>query len=59
MEGMIGMRLTTDDRAAVQDVVALHGHLTDDGEFDRMTEVFSDDVVYDVSAPRDGSSTRM
>jgi hypothetical protein len=38
-----------DVRAAVHDLIALHGHLTDDGELDRMGEVFAPDVVYDVS----------
>lgn len=36
-------------RAAVHDLVSLHGHITDDGELERMREVFSPDVVYDVS----------
>ncbi len=38
-----------DVRAAVHDLVSLHGHITDDGELERMGEVFSPDVVYDVS----------
>jgi hypothetical protein len=41
--------LGADDRAAVGDILALHGHLTDAGELDRYDEVFTTDVVYDVS----------
>ncbi|WP_075022409.1 nuclear transport factor 2 family protein [Actinomadura madurae] len=38
-----------EDRAAIGELIALHGHLCDDGELDRLGEVFTDDVVYDVS----------
>lgn len=41
--------LPADVRAAVHDLLSLHGHITDDGELERMGEVFSPDVVYDVS----------
>uniref|UniRef100_UPI003F499E89 nuclear transport factor 2 family protein n=1 Tax=Pseudonocardia sp. CA-138482 TaxID=3240023 RepID=UPI003F499E89 len=44
------MSLSAEDRAAIHDVIALHGHLTDDGELDRYGEVFSQDIAYDVSA---------
>ncbi|MFE4621713.1 nuclear transport factor 2 family protein [Streptomyces mirabilis] len=30
--------------------VSLHGHLFDDGRLDELTELFTEDVVYDVSA---------
>jgi hypothetical protein len=43
------MALTADDRAAIREVIALHGHLVDGGELDRLGEVFTDDVVYDVT----------
>ncbi|MFC4913200.1 nuclear transport factor 2 family protein [Actinomadura gamaensis] len=43
------MALTPDDRTAITDLISLHGQLTDDGELDRMHEVFTEDVVYDVS----------
>ncbi|MEV4705126.1 nuclear transport factor 2 family protein [Actinoplanes sp. NPDC049316] len=39
-----------EDRLAVHELMSLHGHLMDDGEFERMSELFSADVVYDVSA---------
>jgi 3-phenylpropionate/cinnamic acid dioxygenase small subunit len=42
--------LSVADRLAVHELVSLHGHLMDDGEFERMDELFSPDVVYDVSA---------
>jgi hypothetical protein len=42
--------LSVEDRLAVHELVSLHGHLMDGGEFDRMDELFCADVVYDVSA---------
>ncbi|MEU8173340.1 nuclear transport factor 2 family protein [Microbispora hainanensis] len=42
------MTLTADDRAAIADLINLHGHLTDSGDFDGLREVFVPDVVYDV-----------
>lgn len=41
--------MTPDDRTAITDLISLHGHLCDDGELDRLDEVFAEDVVYDVS----------
>ncbi|WP_163513596.1 nuclear transport factor 2 family protein [Fodinicola acaciae] len=41
--------LTYEDRVAIADLVNLHGHYADAGELDRMTELFTEDVVYDVS----------
>jgi uncharacterized protein len=41
--------LTPDDRAAITELLALHGHLTDSGALDRMGEVFTDDVAYDLT----------
>ena len=49
------MALTTDDRLAIHELIALHGHLVDAGEFGRLGEVFTDDFVYDVSALGFGS----
>lgn len=43
------MDLTTEDRSAVRELLALHGHLFDDGELHRLDELFTDDVVYDVT----------
>lgn len=44
------MKLSLEDRIAIEEVVALHGHLFDEGELDRLGELFTDDVVYDTSA---------
>ncbi|HEU5023735.1 MAG TPA: nuclear transport factor 2 family protein [Spirillospora sp.] len=44
------MPLTTEDRLAITDLISLHGHYADTGELDRMTELFTEDVVYDVTA---------
>jgi len=46
--GMVSrVPLTSDDRFAIADLVALHGHLFDGGELDRLDELFTADVVYD------------
>jgi hypothetical protein len=42
--------LSLEDRLAVHELISLHGHLMDGGEFGRMDELFCADVVYDVSA---------
>lgn len=44
------MALTVEDRLAIQELIALHGHLMDSGEFDRLSELFTVDVVYDLEA---------
>ncbi|MET7469992.1 nuclear transport factor 2 family protein [Micromonospora sp. NPDC005686] len=44
------MTLSAEDKLAVHELIALHGHLMDAGEFDRMDELFAVDVVYDVTA---------
>jgi 3-phenylpropionate/cinnamic acid dioxygenase small subunit len=33
----------------VEQLISLHGHVTDDGELDRYPEIFTDDVVYDLT----------
>jgi hypothetical protein len=43
------MTLTAEDRTAITDLINRHGHLTDAGDFDRMPELFTPDVVYDVT----------
>jgi hypothetical protein len=43
------MTLALEDRLAVTELIALHGHLVDAGALDRMYEVFTEDVVYDLS----------
>jgi 3-phenylpropionate/cinnamic acid dioxygenase small subunit len=42
--------LSPQDRLAIHELIALHGHLVDAGEFDRLGELFTDDFAYDVSA---------
>jgi SnoaL-like domain len=42
------MTISTDDRVAIYELIALHGHLMDAGEFDRLGELFTDDFVYDL-----------
>jgi hypothetical protein len=42
------MPLTADDRSAIAELISLHGHLFDEGELDRLDELFTGDVVCDV-----------
>jgi 3-phenylpropionate/cinnamic acid dioxygenase small subunit len=42
------MALTIEDRIAIHELVSLHGHLMDNGDFHRLDEVFTSDIVYDV-----------
>jgi len=49
------VKLTADDRFAITETIALHGHLFDNGELDRLDELFTPDVVYDVTAVGMGS----
>jgi hypothetical protein len=44
------MPMTMDDRIAITDLINLHGHLTDGGDYDGWGALFADDVVYDVSS---------
>jgi ketosteroid isomerase-like protein len=41
------------DRQAITEVIALHGHLVDAGELERLDEVLTEDVVYDVRGVSD------
>jgi hypothetical protein len=43
------MTISLEDRLAIHELVSLHGHVVDDGEFARLGEVFTVDVVYDLS----------
>ena len=43
------MELTAEDRWAIAETIALHGHLFDNGELDRLDELFTADVVYDLT----------
>jgi 3-phenylpropionate/cinnamic acid dioxygenase small subunit len=42
--------VSPDDRAAITELLARHGHLFDDGELDRLGELFTPSVSYDVTA---------
>lgn len=44
------MALTTEDRLSIHELMSLHGHLMDNGEFHRLDELFTSDVVYDLEA---------
>jgi hypothetical protein len=37
--------LTAEDRWAIGETISLHGHLFDEGELDRLDELFTADVV--------------
>jgi 3-phenylpropionate/cinnamic acid dioxygenase small subunit len=43
------VRLADEDRWAIAETLALHGHLFDNGELDRLEELFTPDVIYDVT----------
>jgi hypothetical protein len=43
------VQLTAEDRWAIAETIALHGHLFDNGELDRLDELFAADVVYDLT----------
>lgn len=43
------MSLALEDRLAIMEIVALHGHFVDDGHLDRLGELFTADVVYDLT----------
>ncbi|MFJ2236327.1 nuclear transport factor 2 family protein [Streptomyces sp. NPDC087859] len=43
------MTLPLEDRLAITELISLHGHLVDDGQLDRFEEVFTSEVVYDLS----------
>lgn len=40
--------ITAEDWIAIHETIALHGHLVDDREWNRLGEVFADDVVFDM-----------
>ncbi|GAA5166164.1 nuclear transport factor 2 family protein [Amycolatopsis dongchuanensis] len=44
------VELRAEDRQAISETLSLHGHLFDEGHLDRLGEVFTPDVVYDMSA---------
>jgi 3-phenylpropionate/cinnamic acid dioxygenase small subunit len=40
--------ITAEDRLAIHDLIALHGHLADDRDWSRLSELFTDDAVLDL-----------
>jgi ketosteroid isomerase-like protein len=53
------MASRTEDRLALHELVALHGHLFDMGELDRLDELFTEDVVYDDVMQRTAQGWRL
>ena len=49
-EGTVAHELHAEDRQAIGEILSLHGHLFDGGHLDRLGEIFTPDVVYDMSA---------
>jgi 3-phenylpropionate/cinnamic acid dioxygenase small subunit len=41
--------LSTDDTVALQQLLARYAHLVDDGDFERLSEIFAVDVVFDAT----------
>jgi 3-phenylpropionate/cinnamic acid dioxygenase small subunit len=41
--------LSAEDRLEIHELIGLHGHLMDEGRFDRLGELFTAEVVYDVT----------
>jgi 3-phenylpropionate/cinnamic acid dioxygenase small subunit len=42
--------MNLEDRAAISDLIALHGHYVDAGQHDRLSELLAEDVTYDTTA---------
>ena len=42
--------LHAEDRWAIGEILSLHGHIFDGGHLDRLGEIFTPDVVYDMTA---------
>ena len=42
--------LSLEDRIAITELIALHGHLVDDGQLDELNRVFAEDVTHDLTA---------
>ena len=40
--------ITAEDRLAIHDVIALHGHVADDRDWNRLGDLFTDDAVLDL-----------
>ena len=48
--------LRTDDRLAIMHTLSLNGHLVDGGDLDRLQEIFTTDVIYELSAAGVGTA---
>src|ERR1700683_1884513 len=46
--GAAPMALSEQDRIGINDLISLHGHLTDAGQLDHLSELFTPDVTYDL-----------
>jgi 3-phenylpropionate/cinnamic acid dioxygenase small subunit len=44
------MSLSAEDRLEIYELLALHGHLVDAGDFEGLGRLFTEDFVYDVEA---------
>ena len=42
--------MNTEDRLQIHETLALHAHLADENQLDRLDELFTPDAVYDMSA---------
>ena len=42
--------LQAEDRWAIAEILSLHGHIFDGGDLDRLDEIFTPEIVYDMSA---------
>src|ERR1017187_8547908 len=49
-EDTVAHELHAEDRQAIGETLSLHGHLFDGGHLDRLREICTPDVVYDMSA---------
>ena len=47
--------LQAEDRQAIGEALSWHGHLFDGGQLDRLGEIFTPDVVYDMNAVGEGT----
>lgn len=41
--------MNLEDRAAITDLIALHGHYVDTGQLDRLGELLAEDITYDTT----------
>jgi ketosteroid isomerase-like protein len=41
--------MNLEDRSAITDLIAMHGHYVDTGQLDRLGEILADDVTYDTT----------